>query len=330
MRFLISCLIFACALPAMAQQLDLEQIVKQHVMRSYDALAKSAEALDQSAASDCAPTGTALGQAYHDAFDAWVAVSHLRFGPSEAGNRAFALAFWPDPRSKRPKALGALLRDQDMAGLSPEAFDNVSIAARGFYALERLLFDRGFGPADNPAYHCALTRAVAHDIALLTGGIAADWHGGYADLMMQPGNDTYRSDNEVTRQFYTALATGLEFTADARLGRPLGSFDRPRPKRAEARRSARSLRHVVLSLRSTRELAAMLSANDPEIDAAFAKALVRAEALNDPDFAGVADPRKRIRIEALQQDINDIRTILAQQLGPQLGITAGFNSLDGD
>jgi len=33
--------------------------------------------------------------AYHVAFDAWMSVSHLRFGPSEADDRAFAIAFYP-------------------------------------------------------------------------------------------------------------------------------------------------------------------------------------------------------------------------------------------
>ena len=47
-------------------------------------------------------------------------------------------------------------------------------------------------------------------------------------------------------------------------------------------------------------------------------------------FAGVAEPVRRIRIEALQQAIRDIQIAITQDIGIPLGISAGFNSLDGD
>ncbi|HBR37591.1 MAG TPA: peptidase M75, partial [Sulfitobacter pontiacus] len=56
-----------------------------------------------------------------DAFDAWIAVSHLRFGPSETDNRAFALAFWPDSRGATPKTLAGLITDADPVGRDPQA-----------------------------------------------------------------------------------------------------------------------------------------------------------------------------------------------------------------
>ncbi|SLN42875.1 Imelysin [Pseudoruegeria aquimaris] len=213
---------------------------------------------------------------------------------------------------------------------TPEAFATVSIAARGFYALEYLLFDPQFSGAANPAYHCTLVRAVTVDIAANAAAILDDWQEGYAALMIAPGNDVYRSETEAAQQLFTAVTTGLEFTANARLGRPLGSFDAPRPNRAEARRSGRSLRHVQLSLAATRELAALVSGGNAEVDAAFAQAEERAEALADPVFAGVTDPLARFRIEALQQDIEALRRLLTERIGPSLGIAAGFNALDGD
>ena len=47
-------------------------------------------------------------------------------------------------------------------------------------------------------------------------------------------------------------------------------------------------------------------------------------------FAGVAEPVRRFRIEALQQAIRDIQIAITQDIGIPLGISAGFNSLDGD
>ncbi|WP_095588074.1 imelysin family protein [Actibacterium ureilyticum] len=330
MRFLIMALTLIWASAAGAQMPDATRIVTGHVLPHYRALAEQSRALADAAQADCAPQNPALRDAYGAAFDAWIGVSHLRFGPSEAGDRAFALAFWPDSRGSTPKALGKLIGDHDPIVDTPAGFKTVSIAARGFYALEFLLYDPQFNAGDDPVYLCSLIQAVTADIAANTAAILQDWEGGYGALMTAPGNDTYRSQTEVAQQFFTALSTALEFTADTRLGRPMGTFDRPRPNRAEARRSGRSQRHVILSLQATRELAALLSDNDQVLDAAFDRALVMAQDLDDPVLAGVADPQGRLRVEVLQQTIDHIREILSTDLGPRLGFAAGFNSLDGD
>ena len=330
MRPLILSLALLVAAPAAADGPDIKAIVDTHILPRYDRLASETAALATVARETCAPEDPTLRAAYHDAFDAWVAVSHLRFGPSEAEDRAFALAFWPDPRGSTPKALAALIRDEDGSVADEDAFATASIAARGFYALEFLLYDPQFAETENATYLCALIQAVTTDIAGNAAAISEEWQNGYAALIASQGNDTYRTEAEAAQQLFTALLAGLEFTANTRLGRPLGTFDRPRPNRAEARRSGRSLRHVQVSLGSTQDLAAQISGGYDAADRAFDAAIARAAALEDPVFAGVSTPLDRIRVEALQQDINKIREILAQDVGPSLGIAAGFNSMDGD
>lgn len=330
MRIVMTTLAILLAAPALAQAPDPDRIVRTHILPGYAELAQESADLARTATDHCAPDSPDLRAAYNDAFDAWIGVSHLRFGPSEQGDRAFALAFWPDSRGSAPKVLSGLIRARDPAVHDPAEFATVSIAARGFYALEYLLYDPQFTDSDASEYTCALVQAITRDIAANAGAILQDWQDGYADLMATPGNDTYRTRDEAVKQLFTALTAGLEFTSDTRLGRPMGSFDRPRPNRAEARRSGRSLRHVMLSLQATRQLAALLSSNDAEVDAAFQTAIDKAEALDDPVFAGVSDPQGRFRVEALQQSMDDIRQILREEVGPDLGIAAGFNALDGD
>ncbi|MGR3513570.1 MAG: imelysin family protein [Paracoccaceae bacterium] len=330
MRFMTLAAAAVFATPAFADQPDIRAIVENHILPGYETLALEASELLASATENCSPENPSLIASYHDAFDAWVSVSHLRFGPSEQDDRAFALAFWPDPRGSTPKALSALIRDEDAVVLDVDAFETVSIAARGFYALEFLLFDPQFSSSEGSEYHCKLIQAVTTDIAMTTDAIHAGWVDGYADLMSNAENDTYRSSEEAARQLFTALSTGLEFTSQTRLGRPIGTFERPRPNRSEARRSERSLRHVVLSLEATRELAALISVESDALERAFQSAIVRAIDLDDPVFAGVGDPQGRFKVEVLQQNVETIRTILAEDVGPSLGIAAGFNSLDGD
>lgn len=336
MRILVAAVALTLPLSALAQDRGpiLSDTVEGHILPGFSSMTDATGVLAQTAQADCTPTSPELRAAYHSAFDDWISVSHLRFGPSEVNDRAFALAFWPDTKGFTPKALSSLIAAEDAAVESPEGFAESSVAGRGFFALEQMLYEPNFADQGSATYRCALIRAIATDIDGNARAINADW-GGYATALTQPGgNSPYRSDDEAMQELFKALVTGLEFTGDTRLGRPMGTFDRPRPNRAEARRSERALRHVELSLIALRDLAARLSADHPEIaadlDSAFDKAMVRAQSLDDPALAGVATPQGRLRAEALQQAINDIRAIASAELGPTLGISAGFNSLDGD
>ena len=315
---------------------QVEWILSGHILPGFDALAGRSADLAEVAQTHCAPTDARLRSAFGSAFDAWVAVSHLRFGPSETANRAFALAFWPDSRNKIPGTLRrALLADGNTTAnwANAEAFAKQSIALRGFYALEQLLYDPELMSLATPPQTCALVQAVTADMARTTAAISTDWHASYADELRTP-SDRYRTTAEVRQELFKSLTTGLQILGDMRLGRPLGNFDAPRPERAEARRSARSLRHIRLTLAAMEPLAQALAAGDTDlaraVTAAFDKARSRADQLDDPALAGVGDPARRFRLETLQQDVTNIRDLVTSQLGPRLGVTAGFNSLDGD
>lgn len=337
MKRLIACLLLLLPVPLGAQTPDavIAQTVDEHIMPRYRQLADTTATLRDTARADCEAQSGDLRAAYGAAFDAWVGVSHLRFGPSEVDNRAFALAFWPDTRGATPKALGALIAASDPVADSADSYGAVSIAARGFHALEFLLYDPALQVAGTPAYRCQLIRTLSDDIAAQSAGILEGWQSGYAAQMKAPGADgPYRSQAEVVAQLYGALTTGLEFTANVRLGRPLGTFERPRPNRAEARRAGRSARHVALSLAALEDLAAHLAQGQPTaaamVSAEFARTRALVEALDDPVFAGVATPQGRLRVEVVQQAVHSIDTVVKQTLGPALGVVAGFNALDGD
>lgn len=320
----------------------LERALSQHILPGYAALTADTEALSAAAAAYCDGDAgrAALDAAYHGAFDAWLGVAHLRFGPSEADSRGFAIAFWPDGRGATPRALATLIRDADPAVDDPEAFAEVSVAARGLFALDRLLFDAEtaeLAPGGD-AYPCRLLRAIAADLAANASAIERDWQADYAPLMREagPGNPIYAAPKETTAELFGALVAGLEATTELRLGRPLGTFDRPRPRRAEAWRSDRPLRNVELSIAAMGALAEAAFA--PEIQAeraddlraAFARAETLAARAPRPMTEAVADPARRVAIEALATALRDVHAALDADVGGALGLDAGFNSLDGD
>jgi hypothetical protein len=342
MRHLLIAAALALPAPSAAQDASavdaagiVEAALDRHILPGYARLTEETEDLAEAAEAGCAADDPGLRTAFHDAFDAWMGVSHLTFGPAEEENRLFALAFWPDRRGMTPRSLLGLIEAADPVVESAEEYSTVSVAARGFYAMEFLLYDETVSAAGDPAYRCALVQAVARDIDATASDLRADWEGRFADLMRNAGrNDRFQSADEALRTLFGALDQGLEFTADLRLGGPLGSFDRPRPQMAEARRSGRTLAQVVLSLEALEELALILARDLPDtqtaLRGAFALALERAGTLDDPVLAGVADPQGRIRVEVLQQRVAEIRDLARAELGPALGVAAGFNSLDGD
>ena len=90
----------------------------------------------------------------------------------------------------------------------------------------------------------------------------------------------------------------------------------------------------MLSLHSLQDLALRLAADETDLsqklNRQFSTAMEKLNALNDPVFQGVSEPQSRLKIEVVQQSVGIIRTTVQTDLGPTLGVAAGFNALDGD
>jgi predicted lipoprotein len=336
-RFALAISVLVAPLSAQADTTNavVNSIVADHILPRFEGLADSTNAFAEMALQDCNSTSVALRAAYGDAFDAWISASHLRFGPTEVDDRAFALAFWPDSRGATPRTLTNLLTEQDPIASSAQDYAQVSIAARGFYAMEFLLYDEKLMSEGGQGYHCQLVQTISADMAATSQGILEDWKSDYASKLQNPEpTGVYRSEAEALQELLRSLSAGLQFTSETRLGRPLGTYDRPRATRAEARRSGRSSHHVTLSLTALQDLASRLAVGNADLtahlDKGFERALSQLSKLDDPIFAGVSVPQTRIKIEVVQQSIETIRSTVREELGPTLGVAAGFNSLDGD
>lgn len=297
---------------------DTAAVVQDHIRPGFVAFSEATTAL--AALDSCDPD--TLRPAFHAAYDAWMRVSHLPLGPAEEDGRGLAILFWPDPKGSGWKAQRALL------DATPTVADMArqSVAARGLPALERLLY-----PAEPLADPCPLIQVTADDMAATAAALAKDW-GPYGDLLLtagQPGNDRFLNPEEATQALFTQLATGLESLADRRIGRPLGTFDKPRPDLAEAHASARSIRNIALSLAALKDLALALNPDSPKTIAAFDHAIALAGDL-DPDIDHIADAQTWLKLEILQQAVRTTHDTVLAELGPALGVELGFNSQDGD
>lgn len=303
-----------------AARADVAEAVERHILPGYARLTETTRAL--AAIDSC--EGPALRDAWNAAYDAWIGVAHLRLGPVEEDGRVLAIAFWPDPKGIGARQTAAALRAADPAILTPTGMAEQSVALRGLTGMERLIY------ADAPlqGYGCDLALALADDLARMASEVEAEWRDGFARSLTQPGpQGRYHTETEARQAMLTALVTGIEANADTRIGRPLGSFDLPRPERAEARLSGRSMHHIALSLTALRDLSAQLYAQDSQTDAAFAKALAQ---LDRVDLTQVADPKHWLKADILAQSIRAIRDAVLAEIAPALGTGIGFNAADGD
>jgi predicted lipoprotein len=346
MRHLLAAALLAAALPAAAapdHAALATRTLEAHVLPGFARLEAAAAALADEVAAGCAGSGEIpadpLRTAYDATFDAWARIGHLRFGPAEEDSTGFAVEFWPDTKGSTPRTLAALIAAEDPVVDDPVAFAEVSVAARGLMAIDQLVYDPAAEPIVAGGYRCRLLTAITGDLATTTATLRARWQDPWGGFLTSAGaddNSVYLAPDESTRALYSALVDGLQHDIDLRLGRPLGTFDRPQPRRAEAWRSARALPNVVASLEGLQAL--FETAFAPEIgDAeaepvrrAFEAAFAAAGRVQGPIDAEVATPQGRIHVEALQGALRKVQTEVASHVGPTIGVTSGFNAMDGD
>ena len=76
----------------------------------------------------------------------------------------------------------------------------------------------------------ALCRPLRRIYPIWADAILNDWTQEYSAYFITAGSETnpvYLSEAEGIQELFKAVLTGMEFTQAQRLGRPMGSFERP-------------------------------------------------------------------------------------------------------
>lgn len=313
-------------------------IVKDHLLPRYHAFTEKTAALSEAAEKLCPgaePAALAATRdAFHGALDAWQEVEHLRQGPAALADTHIRVKFWPDRKSLVDKHLARLMANKNGDILKPDNFAHVSIAVQGFPALERLLFAKDAAAAlkagDGPVTPCAVAQAIAINLHAIAADLEDRW-------IKDP--EAGRPAKRVTTDLFNDLATGLGAIAEMKLGAPLGSGGKNRPRRAENWRSARSLRNLVHNLIALEDLydglataqgAHIGKGEDDLIRHQFAYLIKYARDLG-PSIASVLETEKGpLRLKVMKSDIQDLHELVVINVSEALDLILGFNSLDGD
>ena len=329
MRKIIPLCLGLLAMPALA---DIDKVIDDHILKNTARFAQSTADMAIAANKDCTPSG--MKAAYNTTFDAWVRASHIRFGPIESNGEVLAIAFWPDKKGMIPKKLYRMINSEDPVVHDAKLFAGYSVATRGFFALEQLLYDEKFSNYTADSYTCDLVLAISKDLSRIALQTHAGWVGGYADILRTSGaegNQVFLTDKEGPQALFTNLLGGLEYIYAQRISRPLGKFQHPKPRRAEARRSMRSMRNIVVSLEALEEMTLILADGQTwETVELFASLIDYAKSLDDDVFERLDSNDANFQVQSLRELVAGVHEAINAEVGAHLGVVAGFNALDGD
>jgi len=319
------------------------------VAPTVEALSTASERLDADIAGLCAAPDEAALKTARAAFGIvvadWGRASVLRFGPLVSDNRFERLFFWPDPRGIALKQVQGLLAEKDPQAIAG-GVSGKSAALQGLPALEFALFGTGAEAlATGDTYRCEFASAIARNIA----GLAADIRDGWSPDMPfaksfatpAPDGEPYRSEAEVHGEIVKALSTALQFVRAAELLPPLGE----EAKKANGRRAPfwRSRLTVPLISAQAAGVLDLLEAAGyeetlPE-DSRYIAGSIRFELSNavrvlgqvqaDPEGAFSSEP-DRGRFVFAELALHHASELITRDLAAALGLTMGFNALDGD
>jgi predicted lipoprotein len=344
---LIAGMLLLASSPANAARVSTEylvdRLVSEYIVPRYAALSAAADAQEDVWGQFCVrpmPAGfEAARQAYRRTADAWSEIELIRYGPISEEFRVDRLNYWPERKNATARALKALLGKEGTSDLGPGAFAENSVAVQGLPALERLLFD-----GENPAAafldgsgaakrSCAVGQAIAANIARIVRHVLADWTAGPDSLAARLEDPALAK--EAAGRLATDLVSLFTIIRDIKLEPVLGrDAASARPKSAEAWRSGRSARALALNLEAALAVTRIImEGQDEEVPTLvhmLDSARSIAESLPSDLGALAASPKDRGQLVLLLDAVTFARDRALADIPAALGVTVGFNSLDGD
>jgi predicted lipoprotein len=330
-------------MPARDNRVAILRTARAFIIPRYEALSDAARAQRKAWSAFCAsPREGSFGSlqaAYQNAADAWSGIEFVLYGPVGADFRSERMAHWPERKNAVGRALTGLLSRPGRDDLTPERFVQVSAAAQGLTAVERLLYEKDAArlaadTSEAGLRRCALGQAIAAGLERNATSVLEEWRRPGGTLAKLEAGDAGVLDEAATR-LATDTVTLFEIIDDQKLGAVMGKNpDDVHASLAEGWRSGRSMRAIAVNLEAAEAMAtALLDRNDDANASLFygLRTARDAAAALPPDIgAGAEDPRRRRNLVFLRDAVHSLREVAGFTLPASLGITMGFNSRDGD
>jgi uncharacterized protein len=310
------------------------RIARDIVEPRYEALRAGALTQQQAWNAFCQVPSDGGVDALQNAFSAmvrvWSAVNMVRYGPVAESFRYERIEYWPERKTEVGRAMSRLLSGDDP--ITADAMPGKSVAVQGLTALERLLYDQGarekLASADEEARRrCAAGIAISGNVAAVAGEVSEGW----SDVVARIETGDEGQVREAAARFGTDFVTMFQVVGDQKIEGAMGdSADEARPRAAQYWRSGLSNIGLAGNLESAAAVAGAVLGSDSPQKAALSAAQELAEKLSAPLPQLVMTENGRREVLALRNAVRQARDSAGTSVPSALGVTIGFNSLDGD
>lgn len=327
-------------------------VIERAIVPAHESFSDAATAQAMTMERLCAQPGAGSLVDARAAFEtlvlAWSRIEMFRFGPARTENRFEKLFYWPDRKGRGLKQVQAILATEDETASTAKTLSQKSVAVQGLPALEFVLFGTGADAlASGSSFRCAYGLAIASVVADNAEALLAGWTeaGSFADDMRGAGGaeSPYQSHQEVVQDLLRAASEQVQIVRDLKISASIGADpERAKPKRAPFWRSDLTLATMVANLNGVEVLLSSgLVALLPEAEVRHASALdfelgqarktldgLKSTGSDWIALAGQTEGHQKLAY-ALIPLAGAIR-VIAESFPAALGLTLGFNSLDGD
>ncbi len=328
--------------------------IEQAIIPAYSLLLSEASAQENAIKQLCSTRDRKSLEISHTAFfdllQAWSAAEMYRLGPSQENNRQERLFFWPDRKGRGLRQVRKILSGKPDNALKSETLAEKSVAVQGLTALEFTLFSKGSEEelaGKEQSYRCRYALAISGTIKQTTSDILAGWRDktGYSSLMLNAAdkNPVYKTDKEVIRDLLQKVDESI-LTVSTRKLDPMLKKSRSSAniKRAPFWRSQQTLKtlsanlQAVLDFQNRSGLARLLPEDDKyQPDALTFEIRQALKTLQEVSAQGplsetLISEKGYEKLRYLGNPLKGAHLVLSEYYPEALGITMGFNSLDGD
>ncbi|MTI18235.1 hypothetical protein E1162_13395 [Rhodobacteraceae bacterium RKSG542] len=328
--------------------------VQNYVLPETAKLVKALERLRETSAGLCTTpndeTTAAFNSAFSEAVAQYARIDFVRFGPYLEDNALQRLAFVPDRRNVIPRQLNKILAKQDKSVTTAADLKRKSVALQGLTALERFAYDKeaNLTLGDNSAergFKCAYAVALTGNLVKTAATIEDGWQdpNGFTATFINPdpSHSAIKTDQEAAELLYNSLVTGLVLVKDQIMLPVIGpTAKKAKPHRAPFSRSGNAVTYLTSHLSGIED--ALIASNFfkelPEngkwagesLSFEFGNARKLLDDLPVSFNASTKSQEGREKLKFFVVLIDSLKTTMADDTAGYLGITGGFNALDGD
>ena len=335
-------LISGCSQRTPEQQF-LHATTSQVIQPAYRDLAKQSQLLLATITEHCPTDDDASRTQWRNTMASWQRIQAIQFGPIRDLNLAWEIQFWPDKKNLVARKNRSLLQEEQAITL--ERLQKASVASRGLWSLEYLLFDAQTKTLSTPQRRCQLQAAAAENLASVTQQLSAAWDEKYAAVLTTPGetNDDFPASGNAIAAIIDSYLTHLEIIKGRKLAPALGINNRAKrsnPYLLESWRSQHSLTNLRLNLEALQRLMHqggledfLMAKQQPqlaaEINAHLQQLLEKLPAAEAGLFTLIKE-QDVDAITAVYQQLPELIALFKRELPGKLDLQMGFNSNDGD